>query len=67
MPSHTHGIFGFNITASGLAGVGSGYKFAALDNEHQYLYSDMLANAGGGNAHNNLSPYQVLYMWLRTA
>ena len=24
-------------------------------------------NAGGGQPHNNLQPYKVVYMWLRTA
>ena len=57
MPSHSHkGLYGGDVpgTTSGAAG-GTG----------KYWYSMEINSAGGDQAHNNLQPYIVTYMWKR--
>jgi len=64
MPTHNHDInSGIGYGAGGLgAGVGR-----ADANSPAALWSFTSGNAGSGNAHNNLQPYIVVYMWKRTA
>lgn len=61
MPKHAHSI---DLFASGgpsnpnmATGVTNGY----------YINSQSTSETGGDQAHNNLQPYKVVYMWLRTA
>jgi len=61
MPEHVHE---FDLFAAGgptnptyATGVANGY----------YIGSQNTKSSGGGEAHNNLQPYKVVYMWLRTA
>lgn len=47
------------------AGVGGvDVKIAGSSHSHTITVN---ANTGGGGSHNNLQPYQVVYMWRRTA
>ena len=61
MPEHVHE---FDLFAAGgptnpayATGVANGY----------YIGSQNTKSSGGGEAHNNLQPYKVVYMWMRTA
>lgn len=44
----------------------SGSKWAALSSGSNYGW-DSVGSIGGGQPHNNLPPYIVVYMWTRTA
>jgi len=58
MPSHTHAV-GFGSNAGTDAAVGS--------TGGSTPFSQNTTSTGGGGAHNNLQPFVVVYMWLRTA
>ena len=60
MPSHNHG---FDTTTTTLtAGNNTARSGGTLATSTKYTNS-----VGGGEAHNNMPPYLVVYMWKRTA
>ena len=71
MPSHSHGIkFGDTTrrVTYGTQGSWDGnYRWLANANYNQATDEVTINNAGGGQAHNNMPPYLVVYMWKRTA
>lgn len=58
MPSHTHAIGGSGSPS------GSYYGFATSTSRDRTIPTD---STGGGQAHNNLPPYQVVAYWKRVA
>lgn len=65
MPSHRHkqALIGSNQAPDGAA-----YNWVNSNN-NRYLYEgdDLAIASGGGQAHNNLQPYQVVAFWKRIA
>jgi hypothetical protein len=59
LPAHTH-----DYDKPTLYGTGSGIAKQVCDYEFEATASN---STGSGNAHNNVQPYIVVYMWLRTA
>lgn len=62
MPSHNH------LTRAAAVGTASGFGdgFVGLTNSYSQDQNFSTANSGGGKAHNNMQPYQVVgYMWIR--
>lgn len=63
MPSHTHKIRYTGGNANGFYGGMPGTSVDATPG-----YNDLIiANEGGGQAHNNVPPYKNVYIWERTA
>lgn len=62
MPSHSHGL---PITTNGT--ISSNNYFKATANQGGTYYTPQTINTGGSQAHNNMPPYLVVYMWKRTA
>lgn len=60
MPSHNHGLKGYTSFGQG---TGSSFKLYGADGSANYTTN----NTGGGQAHNNMPPYEVVNYWKRTA
>lgn len=62
MPSHAHNYF---------VDTSAGNKYGVSINNIQYEKGEInwasTYDRGGGQAHNNMPPYLVVYMWKRTA
>lgn len=73
MPGHNHPL-GVTAAAAG-SGTGSKIPYVVHPNSASYYPEsgstsegeDMIQSVGGGLAHNNMPPYYVVNMWLRTA
>jgi len=63
MPGHTHSIM-TNINATGL---GASHIARASDSGTNQALTPYGNSTGGGQAHNNLQPYIVVYRYRRTA
>ena len=64
MPSHTHPISPRPWTAYDNGYFAGGGGYTVVDS----WGDEPIATAtGGGQAHNNMPPYQVFYVWYRTA
>lgn len=70
MPSHSHNfVYGGSALCLGVtsgAEITGGFASGAYWNNLNKRRSD-IASTGGGKAHNNLPPYQAVFMWQRTA
>lgn len=62
MPSHTHKV---RYTGGNANGINGGMPGTSVDATPGY--NDLIiANEGGGQAHNNMPPYKNVYIWERT-
>lgn len=62
MPRHNH-----RAKLQGLGTLGSGFNWTGSGANGDYFDGAYIESTGGGQAHNNLQPYQVVAYWKRTA
>ena len=62
LPAHTH-----DVTANWTDVNGTTVIRAATAQQDDYDIADAATSTGGDQAHNNVQPYIVVYMWKRTA
>lgn len=68
MPSHQHNVYYYKGAVSDyLGGSPNDYGLSYQTTARTGSYSDVLANVGGGAAHNNMQPYTTVFYWKRTA
>ena len=60
MPAHGHS----GKCLGGQAGGGATFNYPG---GYGYYWNNNTGSAGGGNPHNNMQPYVVVYMWHRVA
>lgn len=64
MPSHTHKLSGWAHIDNGT----TKYGHSTTELSHNFSNQDTgMSYVGGGQPHNNIPPYVIVYMWKRTA
>lgn len=66
MPSHNHDIVYYNGAVSDYLG-GSNANYGLSDGSKTGVYSNVITNTGGSEAHNNIQPSITVFFWKRTA
>lgn len=61
IPAHSHGLYSRAVYS------GDGNYIAHCNKANAGDYSHVTDSRGGGNAHENMPPYLVVYMWKRVA
>lgn len=64
MPGHTHGLTHSAANSAGAAGTGTS-SFGSVQLNVVWASGYQTDATGGGQAHNNMPPYIVVYMWKR--
>lgn len=62
MPSHRHALKTYYDS-----GTNQGWCFDNVGGKKSFFTNEYCAAEGGGEAHDNLQPYQTVYMYIRTA
>lgn len=65
IPSHTHGVTTESTDEAGF--IDSANRWSKSNSNVSSNRTVTSDSTGGGNSHNNLQPYIVVYMWKRTA
>lgn len=67
IPSHDHGAGNLEVNRKAGTGSSTGVAQGNATAATNVPVQGTTGSRGGGGAHNNLQPYQVVYMWRRTA
>ena len=64
MPAHSHDVYsGWSENTGGA----DAFRYQTWANQGKGWHSGFISTVGSGQAHNNMPPYLVVYMWRRTA
>lgn len=64
MPAHSHDVYsGWSENTGG----SDAFRYQTWANQGKGWHSGFISTVGSGQAHNNMPPYLVVYMWQRTA
>lgn len=66
MPSHTHPQY-VTVSSGGSLSANCDYDSYSSGNARKSAQNVSTGTTGGGNSHNNMPPYLVVYMWQRTS
>lgn len=66
MPSHSHPQY-VTVSSGGSLSANCDYDSYSSGNARKSAQNVSTGTTGGGNSHNNMPPYLVVYMWQRTS